>query len=185
MTDFIYTPTHASRSDHSQAMFVANVGDTMIILVNEDGEAWTDFKDRWYALPTTDATPTPNVARRCAAIELALANKHNGASRDDTLTILENLTGDASLASMAAGVAFGSDDLNAEDALDDLYLVATDSIIESVSGTYIGSPFRDEARKILERVFAAGVDEGQATADFDFETGKPHFTDPTNPFTED
>jgi hypothetical protein len=46
---FRYTATHVSKSDGSDAMKVADLGD-LIVLVNEDGMAWTDPAEEWEAI---------------------------------------------------------------------------------------------------------------------------------------
>lgn len=126
-----------------------------------------------------------DIARRCAAIEIMLANKKAGIDQQVALDNMINLTGDLDLARAAFKTVYGSDDFNPEDALDEIFNIATECVGVDMGGPYFGGGFRDKMSDVLADVFAAGIAEGQATADYDFETGRPHFTDPANPFRKD
>lgn len=44
---FTYTATHVSVNDNSDAMQVGGTMGDLIVLINEDGFAWSDFADQW------------------------------------------------------------------------------------------------------------------------------------------
>lgn len=52
---FVYVNTHESVVDGSTAMLVEKLGD-LIVLINEDGFAWSDPREMWFELDMDEVT---------------------------------------------------------------------------------------------------------------------------------
>jgi hypothetical protein len=176
-----YKHTHVSIHDDSAAMMVGE-GPGYIVLENEDGRMWTDPAADWRPIETKDSNMPNNIARRAAAIEVALASKASGRNREQTIKSLTDLTDDRTLALEAAQVAYGDEKLDADEVLDNARLIAVTNIGTDRDGPYVEGGYCDEMRGLLADVFAAGVLEGQNSADFAFNDGDTHFSDVPNPF---
>jgi hypothetical protein len=177
-----YIETHVSVHDGSPAMMLTQ-DEIHIALMNEDGYTWIDRQADWRPIDTKDSTMTTNIARRAAAIEVALANKAQGRDRGQTLETLANLLADDySLAREATLVAYGDTSLDVDDILDDIADAALDHVGQDIGGPYLASGYRDRVRAILADVFAAGALEGHAATEYDFEPGDTYLGDYVNPF---